>query len=209
MPVTILAQAFSQHGLFVNRPARVASASAAPASAAASAASWSIMAKTGEREKKLQRLNQFRRSMPHVSASALSQFLQGIVDEGMPELRTRNQMHETTQRLMDEVTPHGPLLVEIKLRMLDGSEHTEFAVNPFVVMYHAYKEGGVFQNLMDETVARENVSAENPFRLCVYADEVVPGKELSHNNKRKQWAMYWSFGQLLPVSHLEETWIPI
>ena len=75
--------------------------------------------------------------MPHVSASALSQILQGIVDEGMPELRTRNQMAEATQRLMNEVTPHGPLLVDIKFRMLDGSEHTDLAVNPFAFMYHA------------------------------------------------------------------------
>ena len=93
--------------------------------------------------------------------------------------------------------------------MLDGSEHTDTAVNPFAFMYHAYKEGGPFQKLMDETVALENVSVENPSKLCVYADEVVPRKELSHNNKRKQWCMYWSFGELLPYFHLEETWIPI
>ena len=151
---------------------------------------------SNDRQDKLGRLNRFRRSMPHVSASALRQILKGIVEEGMPELRTRNQMGECTQRLMNEVTPHGPLLVDIKFRMLDGSEHTDLAVDPFAFMYHAYKEGGEFKKLMDETVARERVSPANQFKLCIYADEVVPGKELSHNNKRKQWTMYWPFGQL-------------
>jgi hypothetical protein len=161
------------------------------------------------RHTKLRKLNAFRRSMPHVTASAMSQILKGIVDEGMPDLRSRNQMREATQGLMNEVTPHGPLLVELPLRKLDGTDHTDWAVNPMAFLFHAYRNDGSFRTLLDETVVREEMSADKPLRLVVYADEIVPGKELSHNNKRKQWAMYWSFGQFLPYFHLEETWMPI
>ena len=55
---------------------------------------------------KLKRLNDFRRSMPHVTASALSKVLHGIIDQGMPSPTNRNDMRETTLGLMDEETPH-------------------------------------------------------------------------------------------------------
>ena len=143
--------------------------------------------------------------MPHVTANALQKILEGIVEQGMPELRTRNQMREATRLLMNEVTPFGQLIVEIQLDMVDGTTLTDYAVNPYAFLFHAYKEDGPFRKVLDQAIPGDH----SHMRLVVYADEVVPGKELSHNNKRKQWCMYWSLGELLPYFHLEETWIPI
>jgi hypothetical protein len=36
-------------------------------------------------------------------------------------------------------------------------------------------------------------SVEKPWRLVLYADEVVPGNQLSHDNRRKVWVVYYSF----------------
>ena len=161
------------------------------------------------RPSKLKRLNEFRRSMPHVTASALSKVLHGISEQGMPSLTNRNDMREATSALMDEVTPHGPLLAPVELHKIDGTTETTLAVNPFAYLYHAYLDGGPFCTMLDSVLGTGAGSDDEPFRLVTYADEVVPGKELSHNNKRKHWAMYWSFGDFLPYFHLEETWIPL
>ena len=118
-------------------------------------------------------------------------------------------MREATNELMNAVTPYGKLRVDINLTMKDGSVHTDFAVNPFAFLFHAYKEDGPFRILIDNACEDGHGSADDPLKIVIYADEVVPGKELSHNNKRKQWCMYWSLGELLSHFHLEETWIPM
>lgn len=165
--------------------------------------------KMKDRVAKLRKLNDFRRSLPHVSARALDQIFKGIQEQGLPDLMTRDQMREATNELMTSVTPHGPLIVEIELNMIDGTVIHDLAVNPMAFLFHAYRKDGPFRAMLDGCIADGHGTADNPMRLAVYADEVVPGKELSHNNKRKQWCMYWSFCEFLAHFHLEETWMPI
>ena len=109
-------------------------------------------------------------------------------------------MREATNDLMNAVTPYGKLLVDITLTMNDGSVHTDFAVNPFAFLFHAYKEDGPFRRLIDGACEDGHGCADDPLKIVIYADEVVPGKELSHNNKRKQWCMYWSLGSCCRIS---------
>ena len=91
------------------------------------------------RASKLKRLNDFRRSMPHVTTNALSKVLRGIIDQGMPSLTNRNDMREATMAQMDEETPHGPLLIPVEFRKIDDTAETILAVNPFAYLYHAYR----------------------------------------------------------------------
>ena len=86
--------------------------------------------KMEKRAAKLRKLNDFRRSLPHVSARALDQIFKGIQEQGLPDLMTRDQMREATNELMTSVTPHGPLIVEIELNMIDGTVIHDLAVNP-------------------------------------------------------------------------------
>ena len=51
-------------------------------------------------------------------------------------------------------------------------------------------------------------TAESSCRLALYADEVVPGNQLSVHNRRKVWMMYWSFLEFgLHLSN-EHAWMP-
>ena len=62
------------------------------------------------RDVKLRRLEAFRRSKPHCSASALSQILADIKQHGLPELTNRDSMREGRDRLATLMTPYGTML---------------------------------------------------------------------------------------------------
>ena len=62
---------------------------------------------------------------------------------------------------------------------------------PMMQYCAAHRSG--FAGLLAETVARHGTDA--PWDLIVYADGVSPEDTLSKNDKRKFWAIYWSFHQ--------------
>ena len=49
-----------------------------------------------ERNAKLQKLNHFRRKLPHMSATGLEAVLAAVKDEGMPEVTDRLSMRAKT-----------------------------------------------------------------------------------------------------------------
>ena len=56
----------------------------------------------------------------------------------MPELYNRANMHEAVTTLLNEETPHGKLVVPLKLITKDNGEHLDWAVNPLAFMHQAY-----------------------------------------------------------------------
>lgn len=156
---------------------------------------------------KLRKLNEFRRRLPHVSVSALNRMLADIAEHGVPELQRRNSMREATKALIEADNPHGPHIVDLEMEMAGGGKCNVPAVNPFAYLYHAYRESTGCREFMNGVAA--GCSLENPFRLIVYDEEIVPGRELPQHNKRKVWCMYLSFGEFLQVCHKEEAWFPL
>jgi hypothetical protein len=55
----------------------------------------------GGRDAKLRRLNGFRRSLPHVSASALEAVLTAVMEQGMPCLHARKNMLEASLAILE------------------------------------------------------------------------------------------------------------
>ena len=66
-------------------------------------------------------------------------------------------------------------------------------VNPMAYLWVAIKAGGGFLKYLLTRLDRTGNSADKPWRLVVYADEIVPGNPLAVSNSRKVYAMYWSF----------------
>ena len=62
------------------------------------------------RANKLRRLDDFRRTKPHCSASALGQILTDIKTHGLPELTDRVSMREGRDPAARLVTPYGCIL---------------------------------------------------------------------------------------------------
>ena len=161
------------------------------------------------RAAKLRKLNKLRMRVPHTSDSALAAILKDVAENGIPDLVSRNHIHEAAMQLLDIDTANGKLLIQLPLTTVAGGVELVYAVNPFAFQSHAYYNGGSFQTLLDDTVVREGHSYDNPLKLVIYGDEVTPGKELAHDNQRKIWCLYFSFGELLPVFHMEEAWFPL
>ena len=89
-----------------------------------------------DRVAKLRRIEHFRRSHPHVTASALASILRDVAEHGVPEMHRREQMHEATKSLMEEITPHGKIMHDVTLKKQDGSEISTVMINnsPMVKM---------------------------------------------------------------------------
>ena len=158
------------------------------------------------RPAKLQRLDDFRRQVPHVSASALSQILQKTID-GIPELLGRREMREARDYQINEVTPYGPLLSHLQLECKDGSFQRLAFINPFAQLYVAAKRCEGFAALLEDRLRLKPNSWDDPWGLILYSDEVAPGNQLSHHNARKAWAIYFSILEFgMSVLSDEEAW---
>ena len=77
-----------------------------------------------ERETQLRRLNEFRRSKAHCSASALAQILKGIKDNGVPELTGRRAFREARDLVAAAEGSYGPILQSIQCVANEGPHGT-------------------------------------------------------------------------------------
>ena len=163
-----------------------------------------------DRVTKLRKLNEFRRKMPHVSASALSAILKEIDAHGAPELNTRQAMAAATEQELRQQTPYGSMLTTIPLVGENGEAMSIDAINPLGLLTVAYEQGGSFTRLMDKTWARKPATPDEPWGLILYTDEVVPGNVIKYDNLRKIWVIYFSFQEFgMVVLQHEEAWFTL
>ena len=149
-----------------------------------------------ERPAKLRRLDAFRRSVPHVTATALATILTHAL-LGVPELgMSRHSLRHARDNTLSEATPYGTLMTSAQLERVDGTFHTLHFVDPFVHLYLAVKKSRGLTNLLVNQLRAKPCTQADPWCLVLYSDEVVPGNQLSAHNMRKVWAMYWSIIEL-------------
>ena len=119
------------------------------------------MAMMSDRATKLRRLNVFRRSLPHVSESALAAVLDEITRHGVPDLHGRHHLRQATTAVLVQETPYGNLLVPIKLVALDGTIKTMDVVNPLAMLLLAAELPGM-DALVQARFSKSLPSPENP-----------------------------------------------
>lgn len=128
-----------------------------------------------------------------MSQNALSEVLTSIKNSGELPSHTSKA---TVKRRRDEAvavdTPYGPLIQSFKTDMQDGSQMELPFCHPAAMLHHVSSQFSRVQQLLSRAVANHANSFSQPFRVCVYLDEVSPGNQLKINNKRKLWAVYWS-----------------
>ena len=73
------------------------------------------------RSSKLRRLDSFRRSLPHVSASSLSAILSAIATQGLPDRHSRWDLGQARSEAVQELTPYGPILQTLTLSAKTGA----------------------------------------------------------------------------------------
>ena len=161
-----------------------------------------------DRPAKLQKLNHFRRKLPHISANALAAVVQAIKDEGPPELgHDRCNMRKARDEQCKSHGPFGPILQHCKVISKTGVEMNIPIAHPFALLHASMLASPSLQTLFGKKLVEHQCSPEHPWNLIIYSDEVTPGNVLSTHNKRKFQAVYFSLLELgqAALSH-EECW---
>jgi hypothetical protein len=142
---------------------------------------------------KKRRLNNFRRSLPHVSAPALSAVLEEVSQGGMPELTSKWELGTATSEELEANTPYGKVSGEAELIAKSGGMLRSASLNPFALPYRAFSRGGGFCRMLIGRHQTCSSSPEAPWQLVMHIDEVVPGTVVNPDNRRKVWVVYFSF----------------
>ncbi len=62
--------------------------------------------------------------------------------------------------------------------------------NPFAMLHKAVAQGCSFSDFIKLRLAKHGSRPDKPWKLVLYADEVVPGDVLSADNRRKIWVAF-------------------
>ena len=165
-----------------------------------------------ERAAKLKKLNDFRRALPHCSASALSSILEAVKDAGVPECgHNRKHLRWARDQQNLEPTPFGPTLQSISLISKDGvGVRSMYVSHPLAALWKAVKDCKPFSTFLLKMLKQKPSSPELPWQLVMYSDEVTPGNPLATMNNRRFHAVYWSFLELgVNALSREEAWFCI
>ena len=161
-----------------------------------------------ERGSKLRKLNEFRRKLPHVTASALAAVLVAVQLHGVPDIHDRTGLREARDLQSYATTPFGPIMQTITVRLTTNEEKQLYVANPFAMLWTAVSDCVPFAALFKNRLLQKPPSVEHPWRIILYSDEVTPGNPLSTANQRKFHAVYWSFLELGSNSlSREEAWL--
>jgi len=132
------------------------------------------------RPAKLQRLNNLRRSVPHVSQSALSAILEDVNRNGVPDLINRNAIHESREAAVDMDTPFGKLHQVLELEPARGTKKIHLSViHPLGLLWVLCSTCACFSCYMEQVMLALPPTFDNPWALILYSDEVTPGNPLA------------------------------
>ena len=151
-----------------------------------------------------------KRTLPHLTTSALASTLQYVKDNDISDMPVSRRSWDKAKMKSLKDTPYGPMLVKLSLIATPPHANREMvAVNPFAYMHTAFHEQGGFFDMLKTKLTSRPSTPEAPWRLVLYSDEVVPGNQLSVHNSRKVWVIYFSFLELSPHLENENAWCPL
>ena len=87
------------------------------------------------RAAKLQKLNHFRRKLPHVSVRALGAIATAIAEEGAPDgLQNRNELRAARDSICKKTGPYGPILDHASVSGKEGGMISIALANPYNIL---------------------------------------------------------------------------
>ena len=131
-----------------------------------------------------------------LSQSALQGVLREIRDKGLPAASSRRSIKRAREDSVRVATSYGELFQTITIPCEDESTTDLEIVSPAPFLAHAFKQCPAFSKYMMANHDENHSSAERPWRIILYTDEVSPGNQLKVDNRRKVWVLYWSFAEL-------------
>ena len=130
----------------------------------------------------------------YASVRALQRVVHDVKTHGIPEAASRSSFYsQRKKKAASEVTPFGQLIQPFDLPLLDGV-HTVVAQHPLAMLYVAARDCESFRNTLEQALRRKPPSAEAPWGLVMYCDEI--GHNPVGRDERKIEAVYWSLLEL-------------
>ena len=153
---------------------------------------------------------EMRRKIPHVSNSAMAAFIKYAQENDLSTHVANKRSLKRDRDMCLEDTPFGPMLITVPLASKSPPRSIGMVmVNPMSFLYTAVNQPGGFSDRFNALWRSNPSTPESPWRLVLYADEVVPGNQLSVVNKRKVWVFYFSFLEFGRQLSDENVWIPL
>ena len=144
-----------------------------------------------------------------VSQSGLSSVLKQIREHGLPSSNSRQSIKRARERAVRVNTSHGALFQKVSIPISEPNAAPLLieCINPAAMLAHAVSSCDGFGEYFFKLLSEKPCTCDAPWGLAVYADEVAPGNQLKHENKRKVYAVYWSFNQFGSGLSHEALWM--
>ena len=114
------------------------------------------------------RINAVRRSLPHLSGSALASVMRYVKDHDVSDVPTSRSCYRKARDSSLPDTPYGPMVLEVPVHTHTAGETYNLSVlNPLSFLYQVYNVGGGFHHMLRE--AMNECSYDKPMRLVIYA----------------------------------------
>ena len=148
----------------------------------------------------------------YVSLSGLESILKDLKRDHDLDIQgtSRRTLKRARDVEVDIETPHGQVLTEMTIQLLTKSSKTELqekalpVLNLGAFLWHACQSLPQFAAFFQRRLGQHASTAESPWQICLYADEITPGNPLKASNTRKVWAFYLSFAELGAEARCQE-----
>lgn len=127
-----------------------------------------------------------------VSQSGIVAVLKSVREHGLPDAISRPTLKRTRREAMPDMTPLGPLHGSVDLQTTDGGMVKLPVMNPWALLHATLERCESFRDFFEGVMASCKNTAETPFKVALYCDEILPGDQLKPTNQRKLVAFYWS-----------------
>ena len=165
---------------------------------------------SSSRPEKLAKLQHFKANLPFHSQSSLHAMIEEAKEMGLPDFSTPKHQREARRQTIAECHGGdlGPLIQETVLQNNDGEPVPFVFTSLLTYLMALFARGGSWAQLFSSVHAKCPSSPQQPWKLIVYLDELVPGNVLGRA-ERKSWAWYCSFLEL--GNHLSSihSWLTI
>ena len=133
----------------------------------------------------------------YVSQSALASVLAEVRELGkVPEACSRSTLKRARDEEINIKTPYGDLMQSVAIDMNNGSQRHFSYIHPLALIWYLCSVSLQFKEFMSDKLRETSCGWQKPWKLILYGDEVGPGNNLKHYNKRKLHCVYWSFAEL-------------
>ena len=117
-----------------------------------------------------------------VSQSGIVAVLKSVREHGLPDAISRPTVKRTRREAMPDMTPLGPLHGSVDLQTTDGGMVKLPVMNPWALLHATLERCESFRDFFEGVMASCKNTAETPFKVALYCDEILPGDQLKPTN---------------------------